>query len=167
MFRSPIREDDGSLGPAELLTDVPEVNGISNAHSRAKVPAIILLIVGMIGIGFDGLWILAYDKEPDLIRAKLLEMMDDAKAFPPDATPAEINQIIDVFVAIPKFCIVAAVLSVIGAICTLSRKFFPLAVIGALAGMVHIWAYTCLLGLPIGVWMLIVLFQPDVRRSFT
>jgi len=88
MFRSPIREDDGSLGPAELLTDVPEVNGISNAHSRAKVPAILLLIVGMIGIGFDGLWILAYDKEPDLIRAKLLEMMDDAKAFPPDATPA-------------------------------------------------------------------------------
>jgi hypothetical protein len=46
-------------------------------------------------------------------------------------------------------------------------RMFPLALIGTLMAMVPIASSCCCLGLPLGIWMLITLFDPEVRAAFT
>jgi hypothetical protein len=43
---------------------------------------------------------------------------------------------------------------------------FPIVVAGTILAMVPYLSLCCLLGLPIGIWALVVLFNPDVRAAF-
>ena len=46
-------------------------------------------------------------------------------------------------------------------------KRFPVAVAGTIVAMAPFVSSCCCLGLPLGIWALIVLFNPDVRAGFS
>jgi hypothetical protein len=65
------------------------------------------------------------------------------------------------------FWVLCALLTVAGGACMLARKARGLAILSAIVTAVPcVTSPFCLLGMPIGIWALIVLFQPDVKNAF-
>jgi hypothetical protein len=63
--------------------------------------------------------------------------------------------------------IVGGLLTTIGGICMLARKARGLAIVSAIVTAVPCaLSPCCLFGMPIGIWALIVLFQPDAKAAF-
>lgn len=62
------------------------------------------------------------------------------------------------------FTLALGIVTLFGASKMLQLQSYPLSMAAAIAAMVP-W-YCCLLGLPIGIWALIVLRNPDVKREF-
>jgi hypothetical protein len=54
----------------------------------------------------------------------------------------------------------------IGSIQMLRVRMRGLAVTASVLAMLLVWPGCCLLGLPFGIWSMIVLNQPEVRRAF-
>jgi hypothetical protein len=68
---------------------------------------------------------------------------------------------------IPEFLF--AIITIIGAICMLAQRGYAMAVIAAVLMAIPIlslMACPCLAGIGIGIWCLVVLFNPDVRAAF-
>ncbi len=61
---------------------------------------------------------------------------------------------------------VFAMISLLGGIAMLFRRVFPVAVIGSVLAIINISECCCLLGAPVGIACLVLLFQPPVRASF-
>jgi hypothetical protein len=57
-------------------------------------------------------------------------------------------------------------LVIAGGISIIRRKIYPLAMTGSIVGMVPCNC-CCVLGLPIGIWALVVLAKPEVKDAFT
>ena len=57
--------------------------------------------------------------------------------------------------------------TIAGSVSMMSLRRFPLAVIAAILSMLPIATPCCVLGLPLGIWALVVLFRPEVSQSFT
>ena len=62
--------------------------------------------------------------------------------------------------------VAASVLILAGAASILSRRFYGYACFSTVAAMLNLSNCCCIMGLPIGVWTLIVLLNPDVRRLY-
>jgi hypothetical protein len=62
--------------------------------------------------------------------------------------------------------VIGTIMPIVGGVCMLARKAWGLAVAAALLTAVPLSSPCCLFGLPIGIWALVVLFQPDVRAAF-
>jgi hypothetical protein len=62
--------------------------------------------------------------------------------------------------------LVMSTIVLIGAIQMLRMRTFGVAVAGAIVAMLNLASYCCLLGLPFGIWALVVLFRPEVRGNF-
>jgi hypothetical protein len=54
-----------------------------------------------------------------------------------------------------------------GAVCMLRLKLYALAMTGSIVAMVPCFSGCCLLGLPLGIWALLVLNRPEVKNAFT
>jgi hypothetical protein len=61
---------------------------------------------------------------------------------------------------------ILALLSFFGSIAMLRRQMYWLAIAGSVAAMLNITDCCCLIGLPVGIWALIILLQPDVKAGF-
>jgi hypothetical protein len=57
--------------------------------------------------------------------------------------------------------------TVLGAVSMLRLRWYGLAVTGSILAMLNFGECCCLLGLPVGIWSLIVLMRPEVRQSFS
>ncbi|WP_372723046.1 hypothetical protein [Novipirellula sp.] len=55
----------------------------------------------------------------------------------------------------------------LGSIMMLKRKAYPLAMAGAFLALVPICGPCFVLGIPFGIWCLVLLFQADVKNSFS
>lgn len=64
------------------------------------------------------------------------------------------------------FFLFHSLLIIAGALAMMNRRLYGLAVVGSLASMIYVNYCCCLLGLPIGLWALLVLLTPEVRDSF-
>jgi hypothetical protein len=54
-----------------------------------------------------------------------------------------------------------------GGIAMVRRKVYALAMIGAFLSLVNFNECCCLFSIPVGIWALVVLFQADVKASFS
>ena len=59
-----------------------------------------------------------------------------------------------------------SLLLTIGAIFMLTRRFYGLAIAASILAMVNIGNCCCVLGLPFGIWSLVILARPEVKRLF-
>jgi hypothetical protein len=61
---------------------------------------------------------------------------------------------------------IASVIVVVGAIMMMRLQMWGLALTAAIVAMVNIGNCCCLLGLPFGIWSLVVLCKEDVKSAF-
>ncbi len=138
------------------------------ASGSVRGPAIGLLIVGIFGslVSLAGLALFIY-----LLSAGQAATDQLASAYPPGPlqdwirnaySPAQnrMNLAFQVIFAVMNVVILAA------AVQMLRVRTFWLAVVGSVLAIVNINSLCCCLGAPIGIWSLIVLFQPGVMSAF-
>ncbi len=63
--------------------------------------------------------------------------------------------------------LLVAGVTIAGSVSMMSLRRYPLAVIAAILSMLPFATPCCVLGLPLGIWALVVLFRPEVSQSFT
>ena len=54
----------------------------------------------------------------------------------------------------------------LGGFAMLTRRSYSLAIVAAILSLTNCNQLCCVLSIPVGIWALIVLFQPDVKASF-
>jgi hypothetical protein len=162
--------DDEPRGPAPG----PGVSGAQTAPRRraqasnaaasaVKGPAISLLVTGVLAIlcGFlGGVYFLALPSALQQMNPQLQQMNPQLGAPPPAS----------VFVGYAIGSIVGGLiwgsLVIAGAICMLRLRLYAMGMTGAIVGMVPC-SSCCVLGLPMGIWALVVLNRPEVKDAFT
>jgi predicted Zn finger-like uncharacterized protein len=60
----------------------------------------------------------------------------------------------------------AGVVLVLAGVQMIRLRMYPFCIIGSVLAMINCTNFCCLLGLPLGLWSLIVLIRPDVRAAF-
>lgn len=143
---------DPTGGPIGALADAP-----SSARDLVNAPAIVLMLVGGLGVLLTlfnfvtGGYQLSEEWFSDPELAKIRPMMESMM---------QGSAVVDVLsLLISAFVIFAAVQM---------RKLesWGVAFAGAIIAMVPCIGPCCCLGLPIGIWSLVVLNKPEVRSAF-
>jgi predicted Zn finger-like uncharacterized protein len=152
------REDSGSGPQAE------------QRHARAlasvKVPAICLLIVSVIGLLCDGFnFIRALTVPPpkaeDVIRVfpgfkgQEKELEEQLKMMSGPVLPV-----------IAAVFLVLCIVTLFGSLAMLAGRMRWLGILGSIAAMINLGSCCCVLGLPLGIWSLVVLLRDDVKNAF-
>jgi predicted Zn finger-like uncharacterized protein len=136
----------------------PEREGYGDYdHEGAKAavvgPAICLLITGILGILACLFQLVITLVDPDRFQKTYAQ-------FGLEAPP------LGVMVAIPVVFSVLGLLIMVAAIQMMRRRTYGLAMAGAILAMVNISNCCCVLGLPFGIWALVVLARPEVKAAF-
>lgn len=146
-YTPPSTSFPSAYGP---VTPPPNVSG------KVLPPAIVLTIVGVLGIGFslfNAMYALQEPKVDPNAPPFLQEIQKNS--FGPTAAIVQ-----SVFVVVNAFII-------LGAIQMMRMKTWGLAVAATIVAMLNFGSLCCVLGLPIGIWSLVVLMMDDVKRSFS
>jgi predicted Zn finger-like uncharacterized protein len=127
----------------------------SQAASAVLPPGICLIITGILGAAVAVLSIVVAVGNPDMIKESYARL-----GMQVDTPPLGL-----VLVMHGTFLLIS-LLTVVGAIQMIRRRTFGLAMAGAIVAMININSLCCCLGLPFGIWALVVLVRPDVRELF-
>jgi hypothetical protein len=126
--------------------------------SKIQIPAISMIVLGGLSI-LTTAW--------GVVSALITTPPTD---FPPD-TPEFVIQMSQyttgpVPAAINAFCMLLALVMLVGGIQMLRVKSRGLATAGAIVSIMNIGSCCCVAGIAIGVWSLIVLQAPEVKQAF-
>lgn len=125
--------------------------------NKVLPPAIFLIVVGVIGVGVTGFnAVFAMVSEPPELPPDAPEFLKEMQAGSVGATAAIIQSV---------FALVN-VLIIAGGVSMLTFKSRALAIVSSIAAMVNFGACCCILGIPAGIWSLIILMNPEVKRAF-
>ena len=121
-----------------------------------------LLVVSILGLLSGGLRLGLAIGAPD----QLKKIMANNPMFGGGGMPAGLDIVMVVLVAGIIFTAMS-LLSLAGAMCMIRRKLWGLAVAGCFLAMFNPTDGCCILGLPVGIWGLVVLFNENTKRSFS
>lgn len=127
------------------ITRKPEVGGV------LLPPAICLIVTGVLGVLVNVFQVIISIVDPDFLQQN--------NAFGQDTPPALSAVVGAVFT-------IFGILTVVGAIAMIKRRYYGLALTGTILAMIDIGNCCCILGLPFGIWALIILVRPDVKEAF-
>ena len=142
------------------------------AASSTKAPAIALICTASIGIlvnlGSLGVALMTDQKAQ-------LEQARQNLAAMPEGMREMMKALIDIQeqggaaiqISAPIAFAALGALTLFGAIRMMKLTGYRLAIAGTIAAMVNCGTCCCVLGLPFGIWALVVLMKPEVKRSFT
>ncbi len=176
-FTAPTRDAEGRLGEAELLaepppfdsdreTDRPERRPPKNADALF-LPAIFLLLIGVLGSAVNGYRAYQAISNPELLKNQALEMQKKlAESFKIEFKEQDAKLGTDILPLVVIGAFLVSLLPLFGAMCMMSTRFYPVAMIGSFAAIINIANCICLLGAPVGIYCLIKLFDPDARSLF-
>jgi hypothetical protein len=125
-------------------------------RSKVSLPAMLIIVSQVIGLLIEAAFLIFKSQLYTLLKSS----MDNAgKPFPPDALNS--NPVLTLLGILGSCFVIFAMLEM--------RKLrrFPVALIGAILAMLPFVSLCCFLGFPLGIWALVVLFNPDVRAAFT
>jgi len=131
------------------------------APVKLLIPAIGMILIAVLSLGWIGL---------STMNALLQPMPDFAAQFGngPDAESAKMGAKFGYYTVIILFPLVGGILNIVvlaGAVQMIRLKGWTMAKAGAMAAIFPCCSLLCL-NMPLGIWALIVLNQPDVRRQF-
>jgi hypothetical protein len=145
----------------------------SYALNKAKTPAIALLVVGVINV-LLGLWGLANNAismaNPQAMEQQLQAQFDAQGGAPEGFDPqmimrfAQAGGAIGIVLSIVQIAVAALIIA--GAAKMMKLQSYGLAMTASILAMVPCLSACCLIGLPIGIWSLIVLNDPAVKSAF-
>ena len=129
---------------------------VSDARERLRLPAIGLILVGAIN-ALSGLV---------LILGRLASLL---KGSPAPADPARRLGYMTWTILSPTvglLSLIAAPLIIYGAFQMYGAKRYGVARLAAVLALIPVTSVCCVPGIPIGIWALVVLHQPEVRAAF-
>jgi predicted Zn finger-like uncharacterized protein len=132
--------------------------------SLLAAPAICLLVAGILGILANlgqVAFVLLNPREPP--PANRPEPKDFAERF---ERAFEEGQSGPKPVIFGLFFALVSLFVTIGAALMLTRRFYGLAIASTIVAMLNIGNCCCVLGLPFGIWALVILSRPEVKRLF-
>jgi hypothetical protein len=135
-------------------------NGREGANRLVTPPAVCLLITGILGIlgalanCLHAVVVLAGGGQP--LGADVPDFMRKAMEM---VTPEMVLKESLVFGCV-------SLVIILGAIQMLRRRMYGLAIASSILAMINLECLCCVLGLPVGIWSLVVLLKPQVRSVF-
>jgi hypothetical protein len=162
--RPPLDPDDEDFGE-ESYDDEPRRRRRRRAADwgRVTAPAICLLITGILGLGVDLFnCVAAFTTPPQQIPKdpgmspethRLLQQIENGTRGP-------------VAAAMAGFFALVSLTVILGSIAMLTGRLYGLALTGSIAAMVNLGTCCCLLGLPFGIWSMVILFKTEVKEAF-
>ena len=172
-FTAPTRNVDGQLGEPILLPDPPphtmrpaRVKTPLSA-SPLQVPGLFLLLVGIIGTAVNGVVATLVIVDQDTFIAIVVKALKDnaehkKQEFDEDAAKQSLKAMAPILVAAAGISLIP----LLGAVAMLRMRFWRLAVTGSIVAIVNFSNGCCLIGLPVGIYCLIKLFDPEIREIF-
>jgi hypothetical protein len=128
-----------------------------SVKGKVLPPAIFLCIVGALGLIMSVVnVVLAFVIEPQPVPPDAPDFM---KGFQQGQTGP-------VAAAIQGFFAILNIVIIAGAVMMMKVKAKPMAFVSAIAAMINIGTCCCIIGLPAGIWSLVILLQPDVSKAF-
>jgi hypothetical protein len=161
------RENFGEEGREDRDEEI-----IRRAKTRIKTPAIVLLIAGMI------YGVLALMNIPSLASMDAqFQEVEDKWDNDPNLKPeqkkemkqmlADIKGPLKIYVPVAiVFGLLSSVIAIVGSLKIMNLKSRGLGVLASVISMVPIVSGCCCVGLPVGIWVLIVLGKPEVKAGF-
>ncbi len=142
----------------------PSAPGISESvvDSKLRVPAIGILITGVLGTGVSLYGVIA-----SLVGS-------GNKTDIPPGMPAEAERLLKSYMSTMEaftlplnlLALILSVVTLLAGIRMLQRRSYTLVMTGVILGMLPCLSACCCVGLPFGIWALVVLSDPEVRNSF-
>ena len=143
----------------------PEAYQTAPGAEAVKTPAIVLLIVGILG-SLLNLYTLIHTNAlgPEGLARQNEQVFGQLGLAVPQLDPqVQFQSALIMQVVVLLF----ALGTVLGAVSMLRLRWYGLAVTGSILAMLNFGECCCLLGLPVGIWSLIVLLRPEVVQSFS
>ena len=136
---------------------VPKSSRPQKPSAVVMAPAIALIVVATLGLGFSLFNIFA-------------ALTWDAPPIDPNAPPfvqqMEANQVGPVAAAIQSCFAFLNIVIMLGAIQMLRFKMWGVSLTVSILAMLNFGTCCCILGLPVGIWSIVVLSQPHVKKAF-
>jgi predicted PurR-regulated permease PerM len=139
-----------------------------------SLPGIFLIITGILSLlgvvaGLVQVLVIGLGTQFDMQRKQI-----DADPNMPADQKAQMKKFLDSYeqilgVALPPMYLVAAavgVLTIVGGVKMRNLRGRGLAMTGSVLSMIPCLSGCCIVGLPVGIWALVVLNNPDVRAGF-
>lgn len=131
--------------------------GPPNVKGKVMPPAIALLIVAVIGLMASLFnFVFALISGPPQIDPNVPEFVQQMQANSVGVVAAAIQGIFVLVYAFIIFCMIQMI----------RLASWTLALIGSILAMVSFGSCCCILGLPFGIWSLVILMQADVKQAF-
>lgn len=134
-------------------------------RGAVAAPAICLIITGCLGLLCSSWWLMG------VVNGEVKAAFQQQQAHP-DARVREFQKRMAEaaegggFVAVLAVFMAVNLSIILGAVAILRRRFYALAVTSSILAMVNVFGCCCVLGLPFGIWSLMVLTRPDVKAAF-
>ncbi len=145
---------------------------IERAKAKIKTPAIVLLVVGVLGFlvtlaSIPSLFTMdqqfaqvqdQWDKDPNLKpeqKKEMKQMLNTYKDVAQVVLPISIT-----------FSLITGAVTIFGSVRIMQLKGKWMGVAGSILSMFPIASGCCCLGLPVGIWVLIALGKPEVKAGF-
>lgn len=128
----------------------------ANVSGKLLPPAIVLLLIGLLGFGvtcFNTVFALTAEVEIDPNLPPLVQEMQRSSVGMSAA-------LIQGAFALVNLTIMA------GSICMMKRMAHAFCVLACALAMINFGSFCCVLGFPIGIWGVVILFQQDVKDAF-
>jgi len=130
--------------------------GVAPLGAKLMVPAIVLLLVAILGILFSTASVVMAFGPPPPVDPNLPALMQELQK---DARGPQAAVIQSIFVLVNAFII-------FGAVQMLRQKMRVVAIAAAAVAMLNFGSCCCILGAPVGIWSIIILLQEDVKSAF-
>lgn len=145
---------------------------VERARQRVKTPAVVLLVAGAVGLvlalvsvvnvfSMDKTFVQIeeqWDNDPNLTpqqRQDMKRMLGQYKDALKVGLPISIG-----------LSVVTGIVTIVGAIQMMNLSGRGLAILGSILSMLPFVSGCCCLGMPVGIWVLLVLSNADVKAGF-
>lgn len=151
--------DPGEFAAPNVALGYGEPPPPSGVSGMVLAPAICLLIVGILAFLVDVV---------ELVMVMNPQMMPAGKGLPPALQEAlqEQQQNVGFNTVRSLIFLVLSVVILAGAAQMMRQRSWGLAMAASIIAMLHFQECCCLLGLPIGIWSIVILCRADVRSMF-
>jgi hypothetical protein len=156
----------------------PDPRDLELARVAVAVPAVFLILNGLLGLVLVGLVSVPFVFDPDSMVNFFRDAIAKQPAGPEKAEleqdfakfEAEVNQNRDQFVR--QNAVMLSIragldlLSIVGGFYMRSLSGYRMSVVGAAVAVIPLGTGCCVTGIPFGIWALVVLSRPDVKAAF-
>lgn len=147
-------------------TPTPGTPATGQAKDAVSVPAVFLIITGVVGLIVVGMNLWMRTRGVDFLRQMVENDPNFAQSRP------QMEQFLAQLEARSGWIgiglgLVTSVLAIFGGLQMRNLRLYGLAIGASIVAMIPIAGPCCCIGLPVGIWSLVVLMKPEVKSAFS